>query len=110
MFELPGLANGLRCLHISAQIAAVQTSDVGLSFIDVSPQRSGFQLPVVFFQPGHLAKHLVPHFAQSPDQLSRLCGIPSTHRGIVSPAGVPGTLNRPATGESMRPITYSDVG
>jgi hypothetical protein len=38
---LPGLANGLRCLHISTQIAAVQTSDVGLSFIDVSPQRRG---------------------------------------------------------------------
>jgi hypothetical protein len=32
---LPGLANGLGCLHISAQTAAVQTSDVGLSFIDV---------------------------------------------------------------------------
>jgi hypothetical protein len=30
---LPGLANGLGCLHISAQIAAVQTSDVGLSFM-----------------------------------------------------------------------------
>jgi hypothetical protein len=38
---LPRLANGLGCLHISAQIAAVQTSDVGLSFIDVSPQRCG---------------------------------------------------------------------
>jgi hypothetical protein len=38
---LAGLANGLGCLHISAQIAAVQTSDVGLSFIDVSPQRCG---------------------------------------------------------------------
>jgi hypothetical protein len=30
---LAGLANGLGCLHISAQIAAVQTSDVGLSFM-----------------------------------------------------------------------------
>lgn len=38
---LLGLANGLRCLHICAQIAAVQTSDVGLSFIDISPQRCG---------------------------------------------------------------------
>jgi hypothetical protein len=38
---LTGLANGLGCLHLSAQIAAVQTSDVGLSFIDVSPQRCG---------------------------------------------------------------------
>jgi hypothetical protein len=39
---LPGLAIGLRCLHISAQIAAVQTSDVGLRFIDISPQCCGF--------------------------------------------------------------------
>ena len=38
---LPRLANGLRCVHISTQIPAVQTSDVGLSFIDVSPQRCG---------------------------------------------------------------------
>jgi hypothetical protein len=38
---LAGLANGLRCLHISTQIPAVQTSDMDLSFIDVSPQRCG---------------------------------------------------------------------
>lgn len=35
---LTGLANGLRCVHISAQVAALQMGDVGLSFIDVSPQ------------------------------------------------------------------------
>lgn len=39
---LAGLANGLGCLHICAQIAALQTNDVGLSFIDISPQRCGF--------------------------------------------------------------------
>jgi hypothetical protein len=38
---LPGAANGLRCLRISTQIASAQTSDVGLSFIDVAPQRGG---------------------------------------------------------------------
>ncbi len=47
-------------------------------------------LRIVFFQPGHLANRLVAHFAQSPDQLSGLCGIAFTHRGIVAPAGVPG--------------------
>jgi hypothetical protein len=34
---IAGLANGLRCLYVSAQVAAVQMSDVGLSFVDVSP-------------------------------------------------------------------------
>ena len=32
-----GLANGLRCLYVSAQVVAVQMSDVRLSFVDVSP-------------------------------------------------------------------------
>jgi hypothetical protein len=35
---LPGLANGLKCPHTSTRIAALQTNDVGLRFIDVSPQ------------------------------------------------------------------------
>jgi len=48
----------------------------------------------VFFEPGHLADHLFPDFAQSPDQLSSLRGIPFPHREIVAPAGAPGTLNR----------------
>jgi hypothetical protein len=74
-----GLANGLGCLHISAQIAAMQTSDVGLSFIDVSPQRCGVQLGTVFFQPRHPADHLVPHIAQSPDQYRGLSCIALTH-------------------------------
>jgi hypothetical protein len=38
---LPGLANGLRCLHSSTHIEALKTSDVVPSFIDVSPQRCG---------------------------------------------------------------------
>ena len=32
-----GLANGLRCLYVSAQVAAMQMGDVGLSLGDVSP-------------------------------------------------------------------------
>jgi hypothetical protein len=38
---LAALTNGLGCLHISAQIVALQASDEGLSFIDVSTQRCG---------------------------------------------------------------------
>jgi hypothetical protein len=34
---IAGLANGLRCLYVSAQVAAVQMRDVGLSLGDVSP-------------------------------------------------------------------------
>jgi hypothetical protein len=60
-----GLANGLGCLQISAQ-----TSDVGLSFIDVSPQRCGVQLGAVFSSHVHPGDHLVPHIAQSPDSSS----------------------------------------
>ena len=105
---LPGLARGFRFLHISAQIAAVQTSDVGLSFVDVSAQRCGVQSPVVFFEPGHLANQLVAHFAQSPDQLSGLRGIPFPHRGIVAPVGAPGTLSR-AAARRAGAVNRSDV-
>ncbi|MGB8794182.1 MAG: hypothetical protein WCD33_22170 [Mycobacterium sp.] len=46
----------------------LQTSDVGLSFVDVSPQRCGVERGTILFQPVHLANHLVPQDAQSPDQ------------------------------------------
>jgi hypothetical protein len=70
---------------------------VGLGFVDFSSQRDGFQLGI--FQPLQLADHVIEHIAQSPDQLIGLSGIPFTHRGIVLPAGAPGTLNRAAPGE-----------
>jgi hypothetical protein len=81
---LPGLANGLRCLHSSTQIAALQTNDVGLSLIDVSPQCCGLERGTMLFQPDHLANHLVPQIAQCPDQYRRLCCITFPHRGSVS--------------------------
>jgi hypothetical protein len=62
--------------------------------VDFSSQRGGFKLGI--FQPAQPADHVIAHIAQSPDQLTGLGGIPFTHRGIVSPAGAPGTLNRAA--------------
>jgi hypothetical protein len=91
---LPSLANGLRCLHSLTQVAALQTVDVCLRIVDVLSQRRGFQLGI--FQPAQPSDRVIPHFAQSPNQLIGLCSIPFTHYGIVSPAGVSDTLNRPA--------------
>jgi hypothetical protein len=52
---LPGLTNGLKCPHTSTQITALQTNDVGLRFIDVSPQCCGVERGTMPFQPVHLA-------------------------------------------------------
>lgn len=38
---LAALTSGSGCLHICAQIVALQTSDEGLSFIDIPTQRCG---------------------------------------------------------------------
>jgi hypothetical protein len=73
----------------------LQTVDVGLGLVDFSSQPGGFQLGI--FHPTRPADHVITHSAQSADQLSGLCGIPFTHRGIVAPAGAPGTLNRAAS-------------
>lgn len=91
-----GLWNTLGCG--CPQVPVLQTVDVGLGFVDFSSQRDGFQLGI--FQPAQPADHVIAHIAQSPDQLIGLCGIPFTHRGIVSPAGALGTLNRAAPLES----------
>lgn len=76
---LPDLPNGMGCLHFFAQIAALQASDVGLSFIDISPQRCGVQPGSASFQPGHPGNHLFSHIAQSLDQYHGLSCIAFTH-------------------------------
>jgi hypothetical protein len=94
-----GSAKGLRCLHRSTQVAALQTGDVALRFVDVSPQCCGMERGAVPLQPVHLANHLVPQIAQCPDQYLGLDCIAFTHRGIVAHADELGAMNRPATGE-----------
>ena len=90
---------GLRCLHRSTQVAALQTGDVALRFVDVSPQCCGMERGAVPLQPVHLANHLVPQIAQCPDQYLGLDCIAFTHRGVLAHADELGAMNRPATGE-----------
>jgi hypothetical protein len=63
-----------------------------------SPVRSR-PWPPKFVQFNYLVNHFGPQIAQCPDQYLGLRCISFTHRGIVSPAGAPGTLNRAALGE-----------
>lgn len=63
---LPGLANGLKCPHASTRIAALQTSDVGLRCVEVSPQSaasrwelhfsSQFTWPIILSRRSHNAR------------------------------------------------------
>src|ERR1700677_167889 len=92
----PDLLSTLGCGCVCAQVAASQPGDVGLSFVDVSSQRGGFQLGILLSQPAQLADRLVPHFTQSPDQLIGLGDITfPNHRRMVSPVGV---LRNPTRG------------
>ena len=96
---LAGLAKGLSCLHICAQVAALQMGDVGINFIDVRRNALASNRASCFSnQFTWLIITLSPHMTQCPDQLIGMGGIPPfTRCGIVAPAGAPGTLNRAAS-------------